>query len=83
MDAGFYRGNEPMVQLNILGWPSLDDLNAGAELARITDTGARFDAVCLGFVTGGNAAGVSASTGAMPTGLPRRCGCMCCSAEAK
>ena len=57
MDAGFYRSHEPMVQLNILGWPSLDDLNAGAKLARITDAGARFDAMSLGFVTGGDAAG--------------------------
>jgi hypothetical protein len=57
VDAGFYRSNESMVQLHILGWPSLDNLNAGAKLARITDAGARFDAMRLGFVTGGNAAG--------------------------
>jgi len=35
----------------------LDNLNAGAKLARITDAGARFDAMRLGFVAGGNAAG--------------------------
>ena len=47
MDAGFYRSNESMVQLHILSWPSLDNLNAGAKLARITDAGARFDAMRL------------------------------------
>jgi|TARA_B110000914_G_scaffold223588_1_gene239394 hypothetical protein len=57
VDAGLYRSDKPMMELDVFGWLGLDDLDTGAELTSFVNHRAGFNSMSLGLIAGCDTAG--------------------------